>query len=143
MSEIQQNNGVGPKTSGNEPARKSVVAVVMVICVLTLVGAVIYSQRSKSPSQPPVEVTSPGNSNQEQPQLVQNDPNKANVVQWTGTQTTNPPGVSRIVPKVTTPAVAVDPNRPQPAPQMRQLVKTLTDLDFKNSPMTPEKAAEW
>lgn len=135
--------GVGP----SEPVRKPVLIVTGLILLVCVGGGILFANRGKNGVQPIVDRAVPDPTQapvSPRPAPPRVDEEKA--VETTGAAVaTQPPPTPVAVPsaKRTTPAAENTPPRVEPSSATRQMVTALTQLDLRQGPLTPEKAAEW
>ncbi len=133
-------NDVGPR----EPVRKSFLLVIVLVGLVAVGGAIAFFAKrgpaAKSPTEsaeatpaghlPPKRVRSSGDAAPAQPTPLPPESVSA-----------NPAAVAP--PAAPQPPLSPAPPRPEPSPYTRQLVNSLTQLDWARGPLTAEQAAEW
>jgi len=139
--------GDGSAPGPNAPVRKPVFIAVGIIVLVCAGGVVFYKHHEKQSDEAPAEAA-PVQSQEP----VASPPSSAKVedepkpVETTGAAVVTPtPPAPVPVPSVkrTTPVAENTAPRVEASPATRQMVEALTQMDLKQGPLTPEKAAEW
>lgn len=138
------NGNLQPGTSGdgNEGARTGVIAAVLLVGIAVVGGAVFFYKTNNKPATPPpaeqtAEQTPKPRLTPKRPQPAEETPTVA-----AAEPVTPAPAATPASAPVSRPAPAA-PARPEPSAYTRSLVNTLSGIDLKNGPLTPEKVEAW
>src|SRR2546421_7853321 len=143
-----QNTTDSPASPPNEPVRKPIL-ITIGTALLLCVGLLVFRNREKKQSQAPADGTGTEQTQTQSPAARSSSAKsdeEPKAVETTGVRIETQPVTTPVpVPSVKrdVPAVENGPPRVEPSPATRQLVNSLAQLDLRQGPLTPEKAAEW